>query len=124
MTSHERSNRTPQGCSASRRQGTEQLDALVEEATVDCSNEDEQVTGLFTMIEDNLVLPFRTVVLGVGVAVENVDLTASGQILAVCSRDRVRQTIPILDLPLPTPLPEGAEWIDAYRHWHSAAHGL
>jgi hypothetical protein len=25
--------------------------------------------------------------------------------------------IPILDLPLPTPPPGGAEWIEAYRHW-------
>lgn len=71
-----------------------QLDAMVEEATVDCYNEDEQLTGLFTMLEDNLVLPFQTQVLGVTVTVERVDLTASGQIVANCSRDRVRQTIP------------------------------
>ncbi|MCA1672630.1 MAG: hypothetical protein LC799_10650 [Actinobacteria bacterium] len=31
--------------------------------------------------------------------------------------DQVRQVISILDLPLPTPPPEGAEWIDAYRYW-------
>ncbi len=30
------------------------LDELVEEAIVDCYNESEQVTGLYTMIEDNL----------------------------------------------------------------------
>jgi hypothetical protein len=29
----------------------------------------------------------------------------------------LRQAIPILDLPLPTPPPDGAEWIEAYRHW-------
>jgi len=28
------------------------LAAMIEEATVDCYDEDEQVTGLFTMIED------------------------------------------------------------------------
>ena len=38
---------------------TARLDAMVAEATVDCYNEDEQVTGLFTMIEDNLALPFQ-----------------------------------------------------------------
>ncbi len=97
---------------------------MVEEATVDCYNEDEQITGLFTMLEDNLVVPFQAQLLGVAVTVESVDLTASGQIVAICSRDRVRQTIAILDLPLPTPPPAGAGWIDAYRHWHSAAHGL
>ncbi len=96
-----------------------QLDAMVEEATVDCYNEDEQVTGLFTLIEDNLAVPFPTEVLGVPVTVESVDLTDSGQIVAICTRDQARQSIPIVDLPLPTPPPEGAEWIDAYRHWQS-----
>jgi len=38
------------------------LDRLVEEAIVDCYNESEQVTGLYTMIEDNLALPFETTV--------------------------------------------------------------
>ena len=94
-----------------------QLDAMVEEATVDCYNEDEQATGLFTLIEDNLAVPFATEVLGVSVTVESVDLTDASQIVAICTRDRARQVIPIVDLPLPTPPPEGSEWIDAYRHW-------
>ena len=94
-----------------------QLDAMVTQATVDCYNDDEQVTGLFTLIEDNLAVPFPTEVLGVPVTVESVDLSDAGQIVAICTRDRERRTIPILDLPLPTPPPEGAEWIDAYRHW-------
>jgi hypothetical protein len=94
-----------------------QLDAMVEEATVDCYNKDEQAMGLFTLIEDNLAVPFPTEVLGVPVTVESVDLTDAGQIMAIRTRDRARQAIPIVDLPLPTPPPEGAEWIDAYRHW-------
>jgi hypothetical protein len=36
----------------------EYLEALIEEATVDCYDEYEQATGLFTMIEDELDLPF------------------------------------------------------------------
>jgi hypothetical protein len=90
---------------------------MVEEATVDCYNEDEQVTGLLTLIEEHLAMPFSTEVLGVPVTVERVDLTDAGQIVAICTRDRARQAIPILDLSLPTPPPEGAEWIDAYCHW-------
>jgi hypothetical protein len=46
------------------------LDKLVEEATVNCYNESEQATGLFTMIEDNLALPFETIVLGGRVIVD------------------------------------------------------
>ena len=100
-----------------RRLRKRQLDALVEQAIVDCYNESEEVTGLYTMIESNLALPFQTVVLGVPVTVERVDLTLREEIVAVCRRGRDRQTVPLLNLQLPSPPPVGAEWIDAYRHW-------
>lgn len=93
------------------------IDAMVEEATVDAYNESEQVSGLFAMIEDNLEVPFKTKVLGAVVTVEKVDLDRREQIVAICSRGGERQAIPILELPLPTPRPAGAEWVDAYRHW-------
>lgn len=93
------------------------LDQLIEEATVDCYNESEQVTGFYTMLEDNLELPFEAQVLGVPVTVQRIDLTDAEKIVAICIRGRARQAIPILDLPLPTPPPRGAEWIEAYRRW-------
>lgn len=39
------------------------------------------------------------------------------RIVAICSRGSERQAISLLDLPLPSPLPPGAEWIEAYVHW-------
>lgn len=69
------------------------LDELVEEATVDCYNESEQATGLYTMLEDNLALPFATTVLGIPVTVERVQLTLRDEIVAVCSRAGSRQTV-------------------------------
>jgi Calcium binding len=97
---------------------TAELDALIEEAIVDCYNEAEQVTGLFTMIEDHLALPFETSVLGMTVTVAKVDLTAGDEIVAICRRDGHTQAILLLELPLPAPAPDGAEWIEAYRRWH------
>ncbi|TKA11431.1 calcium-binding protein [Actinacidiphila oryziradicis] len=97
--------------------GKAELEAMIDEATVDAYNEDEQLTGLLTMLQENLDVPFTTAVLGVEVTVRGVDLTPGGQIVALCSRGSIRQSIEILELPLPTPAPEGAEWIDAYRHW-------
>lgn len=94
-----------------------ELDALVADATVDCYDEDEQASGLYNMIEDNLALPFQTRVLGVDVTVENIELKTDSRIVAVCARGKTRQAISLADLPLPDPAPEGAEWIDAYRHW-------
>ncbi len=93
------------------------LAELVAEAVVDCHGEEEQLTGLFTMIEDNLALPFATRVLGVEVTVESVDLTDDDKIVAGCRRRRERQAISLLELPLPSPPPAGAEWIHAYRYW-------
>jgi hypothetical protein len=101
-----------------------ELDRLVEEATVDCYNEAEQLTGLYTMIDENLTVPFETQVLGTSVVVERVVLTDRDEIVAVCRRGRERQRISLLDLPLPSPPPAGAEWIAAYRHWaHSSESG-
>jgi hypothetical protein len=90
---------------------------MIEQATVDAYGESEQVTAWFTMLDENLAVPFDTTVLGVQVTVERVDLDRSEQIVAVCRRGRDRQPIPILDLPLPASPPEGAEWIEAYLHW-------
>lgn len=93
------------------------LDALIEEATVDCVDEDEQVLGLYTMMVDELNVPFPTVVLGVEVIVEGLDMTGRWHIVAHCSRGGFRQAISVLELPLPTPPPAGAQWIEAYRRW-------
>jgi hypothetical protein len=93
------------------------LAEMIEEATVDAYDESEQVTGWFTMIDENLEVPFETTVLGIPVTVERVDLSRSEQIVAICRRGRERQVLPILDLQLPMPPPEGAAWIEAYRRW-------
>lgn len=90
---------------------------MIQVATVDCYNESEEVTGWFTSIQDNLAIPFQTSVLGVDVTIEGIALSDEGQIVAVCARGRDRQTLPILDLPLPRAEPEGSEWIEAYRRW-------
>jgi len=41
-----------------------QLEALIEEATADCYNDEEAATGLFTMIDENLEVPFDTTIFG------------------------------------------------------------
>jgi hypothetical protein len=93
-----------------------ELDASLAEAVVDCYDEHEQLSGFFAMIEGDLMVLFETEVLGVPVVVRKVDLRSPG-IVAICHRDRLRQAIGVLDLPLPDPAPEGAQWIEAYRRW-------
>ena len=93
------------------------LDHLIEDATTDAYNESEQRVGFHASLADHLQLPFETMVLGVPVLVEKIDLNEAEEIVAICRRGRNRQALPILALPLPTPPPLGAEWIEAYRRW-------
>jgi Calcium binding len=93
------------------------LDEMIEEAIVDAYGESEQIVGFYTMLEGNLEVPFKTEILGVEVTVERIDLTDDEQIIAVCSRGKAKQRVPLLDLPLPRPLPAGADWIAALRRW-------
>ncbi len=93
------------------------LDDLIEEATVDCYDEDEQASGFFAIIDDNLALPFATRILGVEASVAAVVMDDDGRIKAVCERSGEQQRIDLSDLPLPAPPPSGAEWIAAYRRW-------
>jgi len=94
-----------------------QLETLVEKAIVDAYGETEQKTAFLTVIGDYLAMPFQTSVLGIEVTVERVDFNDVDEIVAICRRDGKRLSIPILDLPLPSPPPGGAEWIEAYRWW-------
>ena len=93
------------------------LDEMIAEATVDAYGEEEQTAGFFTMFEERLKLPFKTEMLGMEVTVERLDMTDDEQIVAVCSRGKSQQRVSILDLTLPDPPPEGAEWIEAFRRW-------
>ncbi len=93
------------------------FEAMAEEATVDCYNESEQAGGWFTMIEEHLKLPLEIKILGAPASVVRIDMDQTEHIVAVCRRGKYRQSIPILDLPLPSPPPAGAEWIEAYRRW-------
>jgi hypothetical protein len=92
------------------------LEAMIEEALVDAYGDDEQATAWLTALEDHLVMPFETKVLGLVVAVTKLDIRDE-EIVAVCTRGRTRQVIGILDVPIPSPRPAGYEWLEAYRYW-------
>ena len=97
------------------------LEELIEEALVDAYGESEEVTGFYTMLENDLRLPFETQILGVTVSVQKIDITDDDQLVAVCRKGKARQRILLSELPLPSPPPAGAEWIVAYRYWRTGA---
>lgn len=109
--------RTPPRTPKFNRLSEGRLTAMIEEATVDCYDESEQLTGWSTMIEENLEVPFESRVLGVQVTVERIDQDRDDRIVAICRRGSETQAVPILNLPLPSPPPRGSEWIEAFRRW-------
>ncbi len=74
-----------------------ELDALIEQATVDAYDEYEQLASFHVVIGVHLGIPFRTTVLGVEVTVTKIDLLPGSGITAICSRGKHRQAIGILD---------------------------
>lgn len=90
---------------------------MIEKAIVDACPEAEQAGGFHATIEQHVAVPFETVVLGARVTVRKIDLTVTGEVVAVCYRGRERQAIPILELPLPDPPPARWEWIEAFGRW-------
>jgi hypothetical protein len=90
------------------------IEAMIDEATVDAYDDGEVAAGWEAVLQDHLGLPFTARVLGVEVTVETLELHERC-VVAICARGRNRQAIPLLDLPLPKPPPVGWEWIAAYR---------
>jgi len=66
---------------------------------------------------EQIAVPFTTGVFGIEVVVTDFKLTDSVTLVAACRRGETAQRIPVLNLPLPTPPPDGHDWIAAYRRW-------
>lgn len=104
--------------SESFRTDPERLDALIEEATIDCYNEDEQHSGLLTMIEDEVVFPFEAKVMGDVVRITGMQWPDHGYGLQfTCEKHGATYEIDAGSIAWVEPLPEGFEWIEAYLSW-------
>jgi Calcium binding len=88
---------------------------MIHEAAVDFYGDDEQLMGFYSMLEDNIKVPFTTELPGLQVTVSGVR-QQPGHIVATCVCGKHRKAIDVLDLPLPSPVPEDAEWIVDYRY--------
>ncbi|HZD67513.1 MAG TPA: calcium-binding protein [Actinomycetes bacterium] len=98
--------------------GKRELDALIEEITIDCYNEDEELSGFLTYLEEALEQPVEATVIGVPATLVGVD-SADGPLrglVAQCQRDGDDYQISLLDVVAP----EGTKvWrvLAAYLHW-------
>jgi hypothetical protein len=98
------------------------LRELIEEGTIDCYGEDEQFSGMATMLEDNVDCPFQAKVVGEEVTVTGFEWPKYGfDLKAVCERKGKKHLVDVGSLELIKPYPDGYEWIEAFLFWRDGA---
>jgi hypothetical protein len=98
--------------------GKRDLDASIEEITVDCYGKDEELTGFLAYFEDALERPVEATVVGVPVTIVGVDCPAGALrgLVARCRRGGPDYKVSLLDVALPRGS-ELARILAAYRYW-------
>jgi hypothetical protein len=98
----------------------EKLEALIEEATVDCYDEHEQFWGMLATLQDALHFPFPAFVLGEFVTVTGIDEGHSNErrgIMVAIEKDGDEYSFPLAELQSGNADEHNAEWIAAYKLW-------
>ena len=100
--------------------GEERLRELLEEATVDCYNEEEEFVGILVTLDERLSFPLQARALGELVKVIGLDHSQSDLrrgIVARVHKAGQEYSISLADLDFADPDPASAEWLEMYRHW-------
>lgn len=97
--------------------GKNYLNELIEEAIVDCYNEEECRLGFLTKLQDFLQTPFEAKLGGKIVIVKNID-GDDRVIKAFIHGDQITYPVDILDLKINQKV-FGYEWVAAYRKWET-----
>jgi len=94
------------------------LRALIDEATFDSNDENEEHAGLLGMIREEVACPFWARLQGEDVECVRFEWPKKGYGLnVICRQNGKRQTVDIGSLEWTDPLPRGHEWIEAYFAW-------
>ena len=99
------------------RKNDRELDRLIAEITVDCHDEDEQLTGFENAFDQDANFPCPATVIGEQVEVLSVAITnGRRELIATCQRDGRRYQLALLDIDLHGD-PATTRLLAAYRRW-------
>jgi calcium binding protein len=95
------------------------LQTLIQEITVDCNDDDEELMGFENAFDEQADFPCPGTVIGEEVTVLSV-ATKNGrrELLAICEHHGRRYELALLDIQLHTD-PTTQRLVAAYRHWAS-----
>ena len=97
-----------------------ELDSLIAEITVDCHNDDEQLTAFEAAFDNDATLPCPGNALGEEVRVISIGM-ANGrrELIATCEHNGGRHQMALLDIELNGD-PTTNTLVAAYRRWNSS----
>ena len=99
------------------RQADAELDALIDEITVDAYDQDEQLMGFENAFDEDACFPCSGTVVGEEVQVLSVSRgDTRHELIATCQRHNHRYEIALLDVDLDAD-PQTPRLIAAYRRW-------
>jgi hypothetical protein len=100
------------------------LQELLEQAVVDCYDEEEEFGGVLCTLEDNLNFPLQAEAMGERVEVVGLDSRRSSLRNGIVARVRKgdkKYTVGLSELVIVDPDPTSAEWVEMYRYWADGA---
>jgi hypothetical protein len=99
------------------RQAHPDLDNLIDEITVDCHDEDEQLVAFENAFDEDASFPCPGTVIGEDIEVLSVSTTNNRrELVATCQRSARRYQVALLDIDLHAD-PTTSRLIAAYRRW-------
>ena len=96
------------------------LEELLEVATVDCYDEEEEFLGVLSTLAENLRFPLQGAALGEAVEVIGLDANRSSLrrgILAIVRKTGKEYRVALSELEFIKPDPASDEWLEMYRYW-------
>jgi len=96
---------------------------LLDEATVDCYGEEEQFTGVYYSLADNLQFPLHATLMDEPVIVRGFNEGRSSPhrgIVAKIERNGQTYDVSLVDLVFVDTDPVSAEWLAVFRRWSNA----
>ena len=89
---------------------------IIEEATMDCYDEYEQISGWACVFEDNIPVPCKCLIGKENAILEKIDMNSnSSEIFGIIKLNKSRIRVPIEDIFLEDL--NSIKYIDAYKYW-------
>ncbi len=96
-----------------------EIEAALEDATVDSKDKEEQLSGLFYAMEEELEFPWKASVLGEAVTVVGIEMPDRDRlgIDLVVERNGKQSRIEARSVEMLEPFPDGHLYLAAYLQW-------